>query len=313
MLKVINVLYDLRVLPHTYDIVAFLALAEAKRKLVAPDASIRLLLITGASRRPVQWDWGQQVEREEILVEAQSRLSRLILPAARLLPSIRTIELVDELSISGDIPAFYPDGYSFKNPQVGVYHKSHYLMAYSGKVDLRYVVNDSASMSVAERYLEQQTGFKNPVVLTVRNNVFSFDQSRNSRVEVNEGIYSVLRSRGIPFAVVPDTSMIGLAQFPRDIPLLMAPSFDLRLRSAVYEVAKFCLFEPTGPMSLAWFNPRVDFIAYGMAWSGYFSERYHLERGYKRDENIVSPGNSRQVYLWGDLTGEFLNNWIDSA
>jgi hypothetical protein len=306
----LTVVYDLRVLPYTYDIVPFLAIAEGKRKLLSPNSKIRLIVITGRSRRQADWDWNGELSSAAREAEISSRLLRVTLPASQLFPSIQSIDMVNESAISGEIPAFYPESYSFISPKVGVYHKSHYLMNFSRQVDLRALSNDQHALDLAARYLRSAIGSDSPVVFTLRNNIFSFDQSRNSRAELNRELFGLLRRLGFPVAVIPDTSMTALDQLPADVPVLRAPAFDLKLRSAIYEQARFCLFEPTGPMALAWFNANVKFIAYGMAWSRYFSERYHIDRGYKRDENIVSPDNPRQLYLWGDLSPSFLDNWI---
>ncbi len=308
----LNVVYDLRVLPSTFDFPYFLAIADARRRLETSAEVINLWLVTGKSRRPQEWDWTSDLSKSDLSQLINSRLNRIIFPVASLFESVKTINVIDE-SVVNDLPlaVFHPEGYSFRAPVLGVYHKGWHCLAYASKIDMRTLKNSESSLAQARRYLLAKVGSTAPVILTTRNNVYSHDQTRNSRRDLLRKLIVTLRELGFVVGIVPDTSLTGVLEMEFPEALLVAPSFDVQLRSAIYECAAMCLFEPTGPLVLAQLNKRVKFIAYGIAWSDKFSAEYQLQRGYRRDVNFIAPDSDTQLYLWGDLDIDYLRQWVN--
>lgn len=308
----LNVVYDLRVLPPTYDLPYFLAIAEARMRLETQENRYVLWIITGKSRRPRDWDWSLSIPSDQLQSAITQRLNRVIIPTAGLFPSIASINIVDESCIQDPgLPVFHPVSYDYRNPLLGVYHKGWFCLDYADKIDMRFLKNSDQALVEARRYLEHKLGTAEAAIITVRNNTLSHDQSRNSREDVLRQILVFLKNKNISIGLIPDTS---LAENPivlenKDI-CLTAPAFDARLRSAIYECCRFSLFEPTGPLVLAQLNKESKFIAYGMAWSSSFDATYQLNRGYARDVNFIAPKDSNQKYLWDSLTVPTLANWI---
>jgi hypothetical protein len=310
----LNIVYDLRVMSPSFDFPYFIALADARRREESSEDEFVLWIITGKSKRPASWDWGGALNQVEIEWLANLRLSRVIFPLARLFPNVKKINVIDESSVAAlDIPVFHPIGYSFRDPKIGVYHKGWFLLPYAKRLDLRCLVNRAEAISEARRYLQGELDCDNPVIVTTRNNVVSHDQSRNTRPEVLAELLSYLESGGFTVGLIPDTSLVSAFSMPFRGRVLTAPAFDVSLRSAIYECASFCLFEPTGPLVLAQLNPRAKFVAYGMAWSSTFDASYQQQRGYAPDVNFIAPSDVKQQYLWGSLTRDWLDTWIREA
>lgn len=307
----VNVVYDLRVLPSTFDFPYFLAIADARRRLESSADTITLWIVTGESRRPHEWDWNKNLSPNEASKVAQSRLNRVILPAASLFESITVINVIGETAVQDlNFPVFHPMKYDFRFPVLGMYHKGWHCLDYASKIDLRTLKNTELNMRDARRYLSLSLGPGTPAIITTRNNVYSDDQTRNSRHGLLRSIVPALRDMGFAVGIIPDTSLSGEdeAMFPES--LLVSAAFDLHLRSAIYECAAICLFEPTGPLVLAQLNRKVNFVAYGIAWSSKFSAEYLTQRGYKRDVNFIAPDCAYQRYLWDDLDLDFLREWV---
>jgi hypothetical protein len=312
-MKPLNVVYDLRVLPPTFDFPYFMAVADARRRLETHADAIVLWLVTGASRRPRSYDWNPNLESTEIDDLINLRLTRVIFPLASLIENVVAINIINEKFVRElGFPVFHPFNYNFQNPSLGTYHKSWHCLDYASKVDMRILKNSVTGIAEARRYLAHAIGSETPVILTVRNNVHSFDQTRNSRAGLLREAIFVLRDRGFVVGIIPDTSLRGCAEKEFQEILLTTAAFDVQLRSAIYEQATFCLFEPTGPLVLAHLNKNVKFIAYGMAWSETFSADYQLQRGFQRDSNYIAPECPSQLYLWGDLDMEILRDWAES-
>jgi len=310
----VNVVYDLRVLPPTFDFPDFLALADARRQLETSAESLSVWIVVGPSRRPKNWDWNDAVSDDEVRERTLSRLNRVIIPCAHLVGSVVSVNVIDSSHLSDlGFPVFHPVNYSFKNPAVGVYHKRWYLLDYAKKIDMRSLRNQRSELESARRYLRISTGSESPAIITYRNNIYSFDQTRNTRLDLLVDLIDSLRRMGFAVGVVPDTSLTGVDASEIRDHLITAPSFDVTLRSAVYECASLCLFEPTGPFVLAQLNPNVRFIVYGMAWSNYFSASYQTERGFEPDVNFIAPGCNFQQYLWSSLDRDFLERWVEEV
>ncbi|MBM4217365.1 MAG: hypothetical protein FJ178_05880 [Gammaproteobacteria bacterium] len=189
----LNIVYDLRVMPPTFDFPYFVALADARRRIESRERGFALWVVTGESRRPTGWDWADGTRASDIGSLVDYRLSRVIFPLTRLFPSIKKVNIVDEACFSElNIPVFHPTDYSFRDPQLGVYHKGWFLVPYASKVDLRCLANRAESLGEAERYLQKELGCSSPVIITIRNNVLSHDKSRNTRPEVLADLVSYL-------------------------------------------------------------------------------------------------------------------------
>jgi hypothetical protein len=227
--RVLKAVYDLGVSPPTYDFLSFLV--EAERFRIEKKFDLMDVVFQSGPMHGFRHD--------ELPPDAETRkgmLWRICAGMARLLSSVRNIEVLGERkTIDGYV---FPEGWAENQP------KSHYGTTYlkGGKPILNS--SEFARRQIAKR-------FSRPYA-TISLREAEYWPARNSNRREWVRVADWLKANGIHPVIVPDTDGTGLSAYG-DYTDFQAASFDVDLRSALYEGAVINLGVSNGPMAMCAF------------------------------------------------------------
>ena len=163
----------------------------------------------------------------------------------------------------------------------------------SKRHDLRYIVNSKSEIAKAGQLIKSKCGNENPIVIVERANQQSHDLSRDTSLEYLRKLACLL-AKIKPVIFLPDF-MSGSYMSMENVYTFGQAAYDLRLRSALYELALISIQPPGAGSSLAYLNPKSVYIHNGVASGNYFNEEWCARNGFTKDYNDYSPNNPKQV------------------
>lgn len=257
--------YDLGKSPATHDFVNWLVRAERQRKSQGAD-TLNVYLVPGAR---LYSDRDKQYTPEQ----REWRVQNLLMPLARLVPSVRNVGYGDGLQ---DLP-YGPPGFAaesiFKAP--------------------------SAARQVVAKLTPP-----NAVTITLRNS--DFEPMRNSRQGEWEKVGDWLQEHGYNPIFIPDmeADMRG-KHAPTRFAEYVAASYNFALRLALWESAKLNLMVNGGPMAMALHS---DVSA--LVFKAFVPEVYQCSNkaasartGYSPHTDWCTAGYTKKVF-WEDDTAK---------
>ncbi|MEQ8733913.1 MAG: hypothetical protein RIC29_03250 [Rhodospirillaceae bacterium] len=303
-----TVVYDLRVLAPTFDFIGFMSMVYGLLVLNSVEPKeIEVIIVCGKSLRGAEFN-ATESQEERIL----QRLYDVILPLTRLLPYIKSTNVIDARSKSLHVQMrdiFYPNPYSATQPELYKYYKNHMLYSVAKRTDVRVIQCPTESLNVAKGILKRHVGVENPVVITIRNNFLSHDRSRDN-LQKHLSIAEKL-SEDFPVVLIPDTSDLE-TPMPTTLPVVYEAALDVVIRAAVYQVAHANICGPTGPGSLMSLNKDVTYLHAEYATGEYYTEEWFRREGFVPGSNLFSENNPKQQIDFGPLTYERAKNFVSS-
>lgn len=227
-LRVLNAAYDLGVSPPTFDFISFLI--EAERHRIKNNFDVIDLTFQPGPMYGFRAD-----DLPPDIPTRNGMLDRVCFGIARLLPSVRNIEVLKERRpVSGHI---FPVDWKEDVP------KSHYGTMYLKGGELVLRATDFARAWASKMPARMAT-------ITLRQS--TYHPQRNSNLEVWRSVAVWLKASGIWPVFIPEAG----AEF-RDERFTVCPeaAFDVDLRAALYERAVINLGVSNGPM---WLLPYLD-------------------------------------------------------
>ncbi len=292
-------IYDLRVLPATFDLLGFIVAAWAH--VQERFSQISLVIVTPDDNwKDREFDFTNVCLTEEI----RERVFRLLLPAAQLFPFISSVsvlssDLAKRALNEASVEVAFPQAYSVDQPAMFSYYKGHMLLAAAKYTDVRHLSIPRKALSLAQSLLRQYgLTERNFVALALRHNAVSRDRSRDTPLAWANSAIETL-SRRTKTVVLPDLGQpITSHATAEHIIVLREPQFDIQLRAAIYALAKMVIVGPTGPSSLAYLNRDCAYCYVGLTTGSYFDAAWHRNQGWVENENMFSPGNPTQRWFW---------------
>lgn len=257
-------IYDLGVLPTSFDLAPFLLAAQGEA-LESGCSSVRLLLVDGA-HQGVRFEG----DKYEALYPPEMRnwkVSHILQALPRLCPLVeRTVSIVPREEIH-----LYVERYSnilICDDYDGIYLKAwQYLDRYRNQIGF---FAPPAAHHYIQNWLASESGTvdKPLVTLTLRESRWSTD--RNSDLTVWAEIVAQLYQDGYWPVVVPDTEMAFVERDPEwhTATFCTPAAFDLELRMALYERAQLNIFTNSGPALLAIGSQNCRYLYTGIAHEG---------------------------------------------
>lgn len=261
--------YDLETSPVTFDFTSYLAAADVERRLRG-FAGLNVIFVLGryGGVRKELPDYEAAVDRDARLW----RFHHMLLPMLALLPSVRGYAVCGtreeaEALMPADTTHLYPSDYRVflpRQPSKRVIHEH----ARSGVPIWPLLRATARGRRFVDEFLRREAKGRRPIVITLRN--YDYTPQRNSRNEdwiafadsLDPSIYAPI--------FVHDTETVMReppADFSRHI-VCEAASWNLELRTALYEAAWLNMALMHGPTELCWYNEKARylfFIALGSA------------------------------------------------
>lgn len=250
--------YDLNVHPVTYDVGTFLAHAEAVR-VKSGCSHIRIYVVPdvegGGNNKAV----GHSADH------SLHRVSNIILPALRCLPTCTGVSVLADRASALDLVPENPDhafpvDFRLDRPTRGYLFTSVYRLAEEG-VDLQPLQAPADKHAQVHRWLERHDlDGKRLVAITLREANYQID--RNSNLEAWGDFCAFLTRQGLQPVILRDFDVM-YDPIPEELagyPLCDVANWDLGFRLALYERADLSLSVNNGPQVMSFFNKNVDFM-----------------------------------------------------
>ncbi|MEM8811177.1 MAG: hypothetical protein AAGF59_01065 [Pseudomonadota bacterium] len=289
-------LYDLDVMPPTFDVASFLFLAEQERRRSGCSA-IHLVVIPGRNLEP-------QNAAEAAVPDSmrQMRVNSIVIPVSRLLASCAGLTLC----------ATRADASRLRFAEGAVVFPAKATPTFPVAPDQSLINREPLSnadafplfrapepeLQAVSTWLGDRIGQKRPVVISLRESRFM--PARNS--DVGEWIAFADQLAGTDYApvFVRDTERAlerpsgGLERFP----VFEAASWNVALRMALYETAFVNLAVMHGAMELCWFNDRCRYAAFmPVGTSPQTSPEFLGSRGFAEGRSLPFAGPDQKL-VW---------------
>ena len=198
---------------------------------------------------------------------------------------------------------FYPNDYSFVNPELYKYFKNHMFIPVAKSFDIRMLTVDSSSTNYVKDLCYRYYGADSkPIVVVERRNIVTNDSSRNSSYDWL--VHTCMKLAKIKQVIfLPDyrsRTFINL----KNVFTLNECAEDLLLRAALFEYAELSILPNGGGSPLAYLNRKTRYLHLGLASGRVFNGNYFRREGYTKDVNPFSEGCPVQIWRWNSLSPE---------
>ena len=256
--------YDLAVAPATFDLFAFLYIAEMERKhLGLPFLELNIVANDGDGfRQEIKLD-----ARLHTLSAKQWRLRHLLLPAGELLEScVRTNYFPDRNMARAhiaDSKHVFPGGYALEAPKTDYFESTIAIGLYLGK-PYGTLKASAPALERAERWISSHGSGRDTVVLTLRNS--SVHPLRNNNLEAWVQFARNLASSRFCPVFVRDTADVFAPPIDElsEFPICDLASIDIEFRLALYEQAYLNLMVDSGPATMCMFDEATRCLRFKM-------------------------------------------------
>ena len=300
-MKIFNFVWDLRVLPATFDYICAIVTAYSRAYELSGDSRIALrpIIITGDLTRKSDFSESTDTNQETI-----RRIDQILLPILSLFefviqPTIIPCSNVNScLSALNKYPIILPSEYNFQKPKLYRYYKPFMWINECSKRDLRLVKNHSKDLEHANFLLGSTptAASKKKILISERSNIVTPDTGRDTPVGWIYELASLLEKDYQPI-ILPDYLSKNL--FKNTLfPTIPEAAFNLRLRSALFEVADLNIFGTGGFFSLAAHQSNSCYIFVGTNTSNSLKGDYLDRQGYIKDTNMVFRNSKSQQWIW---------------
>jgi hypothetical protein len=248
--------YDLSVLPVSFDIAAFLIQADIRRQELDLE-SITLVIKSG--------NFGGLSPRAFLSHGANGgnwRVIHVLIPMAQLLPSCQDILFISDekqlLTLRGDRPTFpkditqRADFHSYALAPLNQYAKHG--------TEVRLFTAPGQARIFVEQFLNANHIREPFVCISLRE--YQHQTSRNSNLDLYCKLATLVNKRGIKVVVIRDTNMAMSEPLGwQNAVECPAASFDIALRLAMYEAAMLNVSVSSGPScGLMMLSSKVDYM-----------------------------------------------------
>ncbi len=272
--------YDLNVARPTYDILAFLCLAELER-MERSLSYVHLVIVP-----PSLNDFNAQL-LPVIPPEEQSwRTHQILIDSAQLLPSCRGVSLLpsrETLTSLIEGRAVWPEGSCVDRPKA-CWEFNHLVDVVARGGEIRQLRSSQQAKTILNSWVREVNPQNLPMVsITLRN--CALQKARNSDLaQWRKFVASLDRSEYFP-VIVPDTER-GLEPSPiAEATLFPVAAFNLDMRMALYEASFLNLGVANGPAHLWVFSKACRYLMFKQIVDTY---NHSSEASFRRRQ--IEPG-----------------------
>lgn len=274
--KILTAVYDLSSSPPTYDFLGFLVEAE-KARIDGKYTKLDVVFQPG----PIGGFRDDNLPPS--VTERVGMLNRICVPACRLLPSVRNVEVLQgRRHIAGDI---------FPKEWKNAFPVSHYGTRYFKDALPCLTASDGAKNEVARRFNHSYA------TITLRQS--KAWPERNSNIEAWAQVAWHLSKNGITPVFVKDTNDLTADVF----------AWDIDLRLALYEGAAVNLGVNNGPMALLYCS-KAPYLVFKMVTESVRASSIEFLKAHGMDEGSQFGTNGKVI--WRDDKAEFVIPEIES-
>lgn len=306
--KPYRVIYDLNYAPTTFDFGHFLAIAECKRQLFSrASEGIHLTILADLYRDSTNRD------RITKSYEKDWRLKNIILGCCSILPTIKDIHLITDVSNVHKEQYDWPVGYGREISKIRRQSpnndpKSVALPVYARAMVEMYKNGVNPSVLTASRYAQALAKGVTPkkyFTLTLRTSWLYAD--RNVNLDDWYKFYEFLVSEGHAVVVIPDHEDYFSSKTYKayDWEVCAPACLNVELRMAVYEAAQLNFCSSNGPPSLMYYS-NARFLQFDQLRGNELSDNFWVKvNGIPIGESFPWSSNLQKL-VWKDSSFETL-------
>lgn len=293
--------YDLAVSPATYDIVAFLVLAELRRREVRC-TQVHVVIVPGPNEGfrddVTPYDAGDK----------QWRLRQILVPCCWLVPSCRQVTVCTSRDEARALQVavarhVFPRGYTVRCP-IEKYYFSHIVEATNGGAILPSIEATAQARRFIGDWIARWADGRKLVTITLRES--SYQQTRNSSMkEWAAFVRGLDRSKYLP-VVIRDIERAFEGHPPGfdGAALFNEVVWNVELRAALYESSFLNLMVNNGPALLCLLNGKCRYIMFKLApGCGAASEHFWRNVGIEPGRQLPMATKFQRI-VWEDDTFE---------
>jgi hypothetical protein len=301
--NVLYAFYDLEVAPATFDVIAFLTLAELYRKEVGCDV-LHLVIVPGPEEGFRKNDFrGYLRDGPDLKFDIMNwRLSNIVTQCCWLIPACQKLTICSSREEANALQAtlvkyVFPKGYSVRYPQSC--HEVHNLVEASSRgLSPTSVQSTPQAHEYVSNWTKTNVGERKLISITLRESVYELP--RNSNIK-NWGAFARSLDQTIYCPVIIRDTDAAFHPLPPDLKgILIFPEvvWNIQLRVALYELSYLNMFIPNGPSMICFHSQKAPFIYFlKKVTCGAATHEYWQSQG-------VEPGskfkwlNSFQTMVW---------------
>lgn len=296
--KSLYLFYDFDIEPITYDFAWALCIANAKRNKLNL-SYLHVILVPGT----VNGLREETPDYEEVVgSDARNwRVYSILLPIIKLLPCSYGITFCYSREMARRIKEnqaqyIYPEKYNVTFPMPYV---PKHAMEY--KKEFPSLQADPHAIKYITEWLGINVKDKKLVTISLRQ--YSYVVERNSNIKAWAQFANAVDPKDYFIVFIPDTEQ-ALFEVPPELKpfnFFQPASWNVLLRSALYQLAYLNLGVNTGPMSLCWLNPRCRYITFKTTLEDVpqVSMAVMIEKGFLPHKNPPFA-NEFQKWVWDD-------------
>jgi hypothetical protein len=301
--------FDLDVVPITFDVLTYLADAELERRRRGL-ARVHVVVVPGR-----HGGWREEEPEFERIVGHDARywrLYNLVIPSFGLLPSLASYTVSASRAHAGRIHAMArhvaPKGYLVSMP-VATWNGDVFGAPEPAEA-VQYVRTPPEALRHVGAWLEARASARKVVAITLRD--YDFMPRRNSNRAAWLRFARELDPAEYFPVIVLDTNA-AMADLGRDLDGLAVfaeASWNIWLRSALYELAHLSVSSMQGATDLCWYNLRCRYLQFvSVGSSPQSTEAYFRREGYPFGESFAMA-TPHQRLVWAPdgydrITAEF--------
>jgi tetratricopeptide (TPR) repeat protein len=297
----LTAVFDLDVVPPTFDIFPFLISAEILRRQLGCDSMHVLIVPASSSRNTLGIDSPENIAW---------RVRQIIIPALSLIPSCGSFTVCEdraqaEIFLTGSIYEnnlkVYPENYSVGAPTAGFSIAEVEAMTYCD-VTIPTIQASKQALLYATSWLEAFSQGRIPISITLReaNNAIAKNSNLGAWAQfvgsLNPEIYFPFIIRDTDRVFEPaDKLLSNYAHFS-------LPAVNLELRAAIYEKCYLNLVGAGGPIQLCMFDQAVRFLVFNIGkpgWSDTKPESYRENYGIEIGQQLRVASQFQRL-VWGE-------------
>lgn len=301
--------YDLKVEPVTFDVTFFLVAADLERRRQGlKDIHVVFVPGPGNGLRTEMADY-------ELVVDFEARrwrLHNILIDAVSFLSACSGFSVLGSRAEAEAVVAIaaqrkYPLGYEPHLP--GAFHPRDFLVPARKKVRPIGVLHaTSQGLRYVDQWIAGHAKGRRLLAVTLRD--YEFGAARNSDLSAWGDFVRQLDRRVWCPVFILDTER-ACDRIPEALQLfevMLAASWNLHLRMALYERAWLNLGVNNGPMSLCWMNDQSRYITFKMATPSVAQSTvaFQLSRGFEPGQSLPFA-TPFQKFVWEDDSFDVIN------
>jgi tetratricopeptide (TPR) repeat protein len=305
--KRLTAVFDLNVVPPTYDVIPFLIAAEIHRLQLGCD-SMRFVVVPAES--------SENTLGISSVENIAWRIRQIIIPATSLMPSCKSLTVFDSRKhAESELQKFkievYPENYTVAAPTAGFSVAEIEAMTYYD-IEIPTIQASEQALVYIKNWIKEFSKGRKPISVTLREADNAV--AKNSNISAwAKFLNSLDQTKFFPF-IIRDTDRVfeKKNKLMENFEYFSLGAVNIELRAAIYEVCYLNLIGSSGPTQLCMFDRTVRYLVFNIGvpgWSDTKPEAYRNNYGIELGHQL-RISNPYQRIVWGNDRAKTISEYF---